>query len=146
MTTLPDSWVMRPKRDPDEHTAAHAGGADHIEPALLAVLQLECDGFLDLRHFRLHEFAVLISFRVVLDEDLEGLLVLVLGDEETWALRQEEDEGDLHARRSHLEQGGILHDQSFMIVCVPNVIPAAMMAPMKKQALKSEVRIGRSLG
>jgi hypothetical protein len=41
---------------------------------------------------------------------------------------------------------GVLQAQSLSILCVANEIPAATTEPMKYNALKSEVMIGRSLG
>ena len=42
---------------------------------------------------------------------------------------------------------GILQDQSLgASACVPNATPAATTLPMNQEALKIEVRTGRSLG
>jgi hypothetical protein len=41
---------------------------------------------------------------------------------------------------------GILHAQSFWILCVANEMPAATSAPTKYNALNREVMIGRSFG
>ena len=41
---------------------------------------------------------------------------------------------------------GILHAQSFLMLCVANDMPAATSAPTKYNALKREVMMGRSFG
>jgi hypothetical protein len=69
----------------NQDTAAHTGGADHVHPGLLGVLDFELDGRADLGHLGLHKERGRITLSVVLDQDSQGLLVAVFADEITRA-------------------------------------------------------------
>jgi hypothetical protein len=90
----------------NEDTTAHTLGAQHVEPRLFGVLELNLDSRSNLSHLSLDEDRVGIAFRVVLGQDSKSLIVAVFADEPTWALRQTIDEGNLQEGRAHLQQGG----------------------------------------
>lgn len=74
------------------------------EPRLPRRLEFQPDRRLHLRHLRAHELRVPVALGVVLDQDVVRFLAAVLGDEPSWALREEEHEADLDQRWRQLQQ------------------------------------------
>ena len=74
--------------------------------AVLGRLVLQAEGLLDLLELELNGRVVGIAVGVVLGEDVEGLVVLVLGDQETGGLGNPPDTEELDDRGETLEQGG----------------------------------------
>ena len=69
--------------DSQEETAAVARSLDKLNPLPLGVFHFEADTCLDLFVFDADKIG-LHSFAVVLDQDLTGFFVAVVGDEPTW--------------------------------------------------------------
>lgn len=107
-----DDGVSRPlgeetEGEEDGKTIAVATGLEEVEVAgVLVVLVLHADGLLDLAELELNERVVLVAVGVVLGEDVEGLLVLLLGDEVTGGLGDPVDEDELDDRGEGLDEGG----------------------------------------
>lgn len=69
------------------------------------MLQLHLDGVANLSELVLDRRVVTVAIAVVLGEDVEGLVELVVGDEETRRLGHPPDEGDLDDGRAGLDEG-----------------------------------------
>lgn len=84
-----------------------AAGLEEVEvAAVLGRLHLEADGLLDLAELKLDGGVVGVAVGVVLGEDVEGLVVLVLGDQKTGRLGNPPDTEELDDGGESLEQGG----------------------------------------
>ena len=151
------------EEDNDKDTTAHARGADHIHPGLLGVLHFNLDGGSNLCHLGLNKDGVSISFGVVLGQDSKSLIVAIFADKPTWAFRQEATSvSDCKAIFSFsnayktkvicrsegqiCSKDGTRQLQSPTMFVVRVAMAAAIMAPMKYEALNNEVKNGRSLG
>ena len=60
----------------------------------------------DLRELRINEGVVAVALRMILDEDVEGLLVAVLREEPAGGLGDEPDEDELEQGGGQLQEGG----------------------------------------
>ena len=72
--------------DEDDQAVTVALGAPELGPAVALKLLLELDGLLDLVELDLDELVLLVAAGVGARENLESLLLLALGHEETWGL------------------------------------------------------------
>lgn len=131
----------------DEQSTAHAGGAEHVPPRLFGLLEFDLDGALDLRQFGLDDNRVAVALRVVLGENVEGVVVAVLTDQVSGAFREEPAQVSMGAiaveRASYItvmiwtmagaicSRDGIRHAQLDGIVTVPRPTAAATIWPMK---------------
>jgi hypothetical protein len=59
------------------------------------MLEFQAECLLDLVILELDRGIIVVSIRVVLAKNVQGLLVSFLGDEPTWGLGDEEDESEL---------------------------------------------------
>ena len=78
--------------DSQEETASVSRSLDELNPLPLGVFHFEADTCLDLFVLNAHEIGF-DAFAVILDQNLTGFFVAVMGDEPTWGLGNEPDEG-----------------------------------------------------
>lgn len=96
-----------PERKQNGEAVTVATGLEEVEvAAVLGALHLETDGLLDLAELELDGGVVGVAVGVILGEDVEGLVVLILGDQETGRLGNPPDTDELDDGGEGLEQGG----------------------------------------
>jgi hypothetical protein len=103
--------VARPLGEETERRKEHkpvpvALGLEEVEVGRsLLVLELEAESLLDLGVLELDGGVIDVAVGVVLSKHLKGFLVPLLGDQPTWGLWDEPDEGKLDDGRSSLGEG-----------------------------------------
>lgn len=106
-----DDGIARPlredaERDEDDEAVPVTLGLEEVEVAAgLGGLVLEADRLLDLAELELDGGVVHVAVGVVLGEDVQRLVVLILGHQVAGRLRHPEDEGELDDGGDRLEQG-----------------------------------------
>jgi len=83
-----DESVSRPlgeetKGDQDQEAASVSNGLEHVSPSVALELLLELDRVVNFAIFDLDKLIFHVSFGVALSQDMQCLLALALGNEET---------------------------------------------------------------
>jgi len=78
--------------DSQEETATVPRSLDELDPLPLGVFHLEADTCLDFFVLDAHKIG-LNALAMILDQDLTSFFVAIVGDEPTWGLGNEPDEG-----------------------------------------------------
>jgi len=94
------------EREKDGKAVAVALGLEEVGvAAVLAALKFHADSLLDFAVLELDGRVVPVAVGVVLGEDIKGLLVLILGNQETGGLGDPVDESELNERWESLQEG-----------------------------------------